>query len=72
VRNDCRPGINRPSDLGNDVVGCADHDEIDVGRSGGEVVTISNFDVEADRCQRTSERPACAPGPDDPDAGQTL
>jgi hypothetical protein len=70
VRNDRWPGIDRPSDLRNDIVGRADQDEIDVGRSGGEVVTISDFDVEADRCQCTRERSACPPGPDDPDAGE--
>ncbi|MGK0423231.1 MAG: hypothetical protein ACJAQ9_000189 [Ilumatobacter sp.] len=58
VRNDRRPRVNRASDLRNDIVGRADHDEIDVARSGGEVVTISNFDVKADRCQRTRERPS--------------
>lgn len=70
VRNDCRPSIDRPSDLSNDIVGHADQNEIDVGCSGGEVVTISDFDVEADRCQRTRERSAGASGADDPDAGQ--
>lgn len=69
VRNDRWPSIDRPSDFRNNIVGGADEDEIDVSCSGGEVVTISDFDVEADRCQRIRERSACAPGADDPDAG---
>jgi hypothetical protein len=48
VRNDRRSRIDRPSDIGNDVVGRTDEDEIDVGRSGGKVVTICDLDVEAD------------------------
>jgi hypothetical protein len=48
VRNDRLSRIDRPSDIGNDVVGRADEDKIDVGRSGGKVVTIRDFDIEAD------------------------
>ena len=70
VRNDCRPGINRPSDLRNDIVRRADHDEIDVARSAREIVAISEIDVDADRYQRTCERSACSSGPDDSDPGQ--
>jgi hypothetical protein len=70
VRNDCRPRKDRSSDLRNDIIGRADKDEVDAGCRGGEFVTISDFDVEADRHQRTCERSACPPGPDYPDAGQ--